>query len=519
MQLKNYLTHKNIFVFGLVLLAVGIPVSRFLVSVAQIVLFANWLLERNFLTKWSVLKKSKAFWSFIGIFIFYVIGLLWTEDYTYATKDLRIKLPMLLLPLLFFTSPRLSKKEYHGIFHFFVGATLIATFWSMAVYLGLTRIKIHDVREISRFESHIRFSLMIVLSVLYLFFVLLRKDIVRHKLIYATVLVWLLYFLVLLQSLTGIIIAGIIAFTALSWILVSKKSFFLKLSFSVLVLAATGYLVFITSDEWKKYNTKHSIDKATIPFKTGSGNWYYNDTTSIATENGNLVEYYISGDELKKEWNKRSWRPFDSLDYPGNELRSTLIRYLASKGYTKDSVGISKLSDKDIENVENGFPNYLYTNTSHLRTRIHELIWELDQLSHKQNPTGHSLTMRFEFWKTAWHIIMQHPIAGVGTGDIESSLKQQYSKDKTALSPKWQLHSHNQFLAVGVALGFTGIFFFLLSLLAPFIFTKKRSRFFVFFLLIQFLSFFNEDTLETQAGVTFCVFFTQLLFHNDEYNL
>ncbi len=519
MQLKNYLTHKNIFLFGLVLLAAGIPVSRFLVSVSQFVLLGNWLIERDFLTKWSILKKSKAFWAFTGIFLFYVLGLLWTEDYTYATKDLRIKLPMLWLPVLFFTSPQLSKKEYHSILHFFVAATVAATFWSMAVYLGLTHIKIHEVREISRFESHIRFSLMIVLSVLYLFFVLLKKDIARHKFIYATVLIWLLYFLILLQSFTGIIIAGIIAFTALSWVLVSKNSILLKLSFSVLVITVVSYLAFVVIDEWKKYTTRKEVDYKTLPLATKNGETYSYDTVSKFTENGTRVWFYVAGKELKKEWDKRSWRPFDSLDFHGNALRFTLIRYLSSKGYTKDSVGISKLNEEDVKNIESGFPNYMYTNTSDMRTRIHELIWELDQALEKQDPTGHSLSMRFEFWKTAWHIIKRHPLAGVGTGDVESALKEQYTKDKTALNPKWQLHSHNQFLAVGIALGFTGILFFLLSLLAPFIFTKNRSRFFVFFLLIQFLSFFNEDTLETQAGVTFCVFFTQLLFHNDEYNL
>jgi hypothetical protein len=517
MQIKSYLTHKNIFLFGLVLLATGIPVSRFLVSVAQIILLSNWLLERNFVEKWQLLKRSKAFWAFTGIYLFYLVALLWTENYTYAAKDLRIKLPMLWLPLLFFTSPQLNKKEYHSILHFFVGSTVIASFWSMAVYLGLTPIKIHDVRDISRFESHIRFSLMIVLSVLYLFFVLLRKDTGR-KWLYAIVLVWLICFLVLLQSFTGIIIIGIIGFTALSWILVSNNSLYIKLSFSVLVVAAISYLLFIVTDEWKKYNYRIPVDYKTLPLASKNGELYSYDTVAKFTENGTRVWFYIAGKELKKEWNKKSWRDFDSLDFRGNPIKFTLIRYLASRGLTKDSAGVSKLNEDDLKNIESGFPNYLYTNTSDLRTRVHELIWELGQAAAKQDPTGHSVAMRFEFWKTAWHIIMQHPLVGVGTGDVERALREQYARDKTSLDTKWQLHSHNQFLAVGVALGFTGIALFILLLLTPFIFTKTRSKFFVFFLLVQFLSFFNEDTLETQAGVTFCVFFTQLLFHNDRYN-
>ncbi|HXB41383.1 MAG TPA: O-antigen ligase family protein [Bacteroidia bacterium] len=518
MQIKSYLTHKNIFLFGLVLLAAGIPVSRFLVSVAQFVLLGNWIIEGKFLEKWNLLKKSKAFWAYTGIILFYAAGLLWTSDYAYGLKDIRIKLPMLWLPVLFFSSPKLGKKEYHSVLHFFVAAVVFASFWSIMVYSGLTKIQIHDVRDISRFESHIRFSLMIVLSVLYLFFVLLKKD-TRYKLIYAFTLAWLLGFLILLQSFTGIVIAGLIAFTALSWILVSKKSLLIKLSFSVFVISATGYMLYLVSDEWKKFHEIKQVDYAALPYFTKSNNRYYNDTNSRLTENGNLVWILIQNKEMKKEWNKKSWRPYDSLDYHGNPLYFTLVRYLASKGLTRDSAGVNQLSESDVKNIENGFPNYMYTSTSGMRTRIHELIWEIDQVKLNQNPTGHSLAMRLEFWKTAWHIIKENKIAGVGTGDVEIAFKEQYIKDKTSLQPRWQLRSHNQFFAVTVALGFIGLFLFLLSFFSPFLFCKKHSHFFILFMLIQFLSFFNEDTLETQAGVTFCVFFTQFLFHHDEYNL
>jgi len=518
MQLKNYLTHKNIFLFGLVLLAVGIPVSRFLVTVAQFVLLGNWIAETNFVQKWNCLRGSKAFWAYTGIFLFYLGGLLWTEDFAYGLKDIRIKLPMLWLPLLFFTSPKLSKREYHAILHFFVAGVVFASFWSMVVYSGITKIEVRDVRDISRFESHIRFSLMIVLSVLYLFFVLLKKD-TRRKLLYALTLVWLLGFLILLQSFTGIIIAGFIAFTALSWVLVSRNSLLVKISFTAVVLSSTGYMLYLVADEWKKFHEIKSVEPAKMPLYTASGNYYYHNYESRLSENGNLVWMYIQQDEMRKEWNKKSWRAFDSTDYKGNPLQFTLVRYLASKALTRDSAGISQLTETDIKNVENGFPNYSYTSAIGLRTRIHELIWEIDQVELKQNPTGHSLAMRLEFWKTAWHIIKQNKLVGVGTGDVEVAFKKQYLEDKSALPPRWQLRSHNQFLAVGVALGFAGVFLFLLSFFSPFLFRKNHSRFFVFFMIIQFLSFFNEDTLETQAGVTFCVFFTQFLFHHDEYNL
>src|ERR1017187_3546890 len=161
MQLKSYVTHKNIFLFGVILIAVGMPLSRFLVSVSYFVLLGNWILERNFVSKWNAIKKSKAFWAFVAIYLFYVIGLLWTSDYTYGIKDLRTKLPMLWLPLLFFTSPPITKKDYHLVFHFFVLACIVASFCSLAAYFGILHKKTHNGRDISLFESYPRFSLMI----------------------------------------------------------------------------------------------------------------------------------------------------------------------------------------------------------------------------------------------------------------------------------------------------------------------------------------------------------------------
>ena len=148
MQLKGYLTHKNIFLFGIILIAVGMPLSRFLVSVSYFVLLGNWVIERNFVSKWNTLKTSKTFWTFVAIYLFYLIGLLWTSDYTYGIKDLRTKLPMLWLPVLFYTSPKITKKDYHVVMHFFVLACITASFCSVAAYFGVLHKKVCNVRYI-----------------------------------------------------------------------------------------------------------------------------------------------------------------------------------------------------------------------------------------------------------------------------------------------------------------------------------------------------------------------------------
>ncbi len=519
MQIKSYVTHKNIFVFGLVLLVVGMPLSRFLVSVSQFILLGNWLVERNFISKWNTLKNSKTFWAFVGIYLFYVIGLLWTNDFTYGLKDLRIKLPMLWLPLLFFTSPPLNKKDYHLVMHLFVLACVVASFCSMCAYFGFLHKQIHNVRDISIFESHIRFSLMIVLSICYLFFCFLTPQLIKQKFIYLLIATWLLYFLMFLQSFTGLAILGVLALIGIIVFLFSKQSIILKTSFLLLVGGGLLYTLYVVRDEYKKTSTIHKIDLKTLPKTTASGHLYLNDTVYKFTENGNYVYILICDEELKPAWNKKSNFNYEGLDNQKNSLRYTLVRYLASKGLTRDLAGFLKLTDIDIKNIENGYANYLYTNPTNIRTRIHEILWETDGSMREHETNGHSLSMRLEFWKTALCIIKQNVLIGVGTGDVENAFKSQYQKENTGLHKEWQLRSHNQYLATTVALGITGLVLFLIHLFAPFFLGKKMSMLFIFFILIELLSFINEDTLETQAGVTFCIFFTQLFFHNDEHNL
>ena len=286
----------------------------------------------------------------------------------------------------------------------------------------------------------------------------------------------------------------------------------------MLFIGGIIYTVYIIADEYKKINTVIKIDLKTLPKTTSSGHLYRNDTIYKFTENGNYVYILICDDELATAWGTKSKLKYYDLDAKKNIVRYTLIRYMASKGLTRDLQGFLKLTDKDIKNIENGYANYLYTNPVNIRTRIHEILWETEGSMREHEANGHSLSMRLEFWETALHIIKQNIVFGVGTGDVENAFKTQYKKEDTDLQKNWQLRSHNQYMATTVALGVIGFIIFLIHLLTPFFSNKKISLLFVFFILIELLSFINEDTLETQAGVTFCIFFTQLFFHNDEHN-
>jgi hypothetical protein len=228
-------------------------------------------------------------------------------------------------------------------------------------------------------------------------------------------------------------------------------------------------------------------------------------------ENGNLVTVNRNLFELEKEWNRLSQIKFDQKDKKGNQIQYTAIRYIASKGFTKDSLGVVSLTKQDIENIENGNSNYKYNLNSGLGYKWREIVWEYNRYLKGENPSGHTLIMRLEFWKTAVYIIKNHLLFGVGTGNIQDAFNEAYIQTNSPLALSWRLRCHNQYLAMGVAYGLFGVLLFITFLLAPIIILKNKLHFLFWpFYLISILSFLTEDTLETQAGVNFFIVFYAL---------
>ena len=150
-------------------------------------------------------------------------------------------------------------------------------------------------------------------------------------------------------------------------------------------------------------------------------------------------------------------------------------------------------------------------NAASLHARLKMIAWELHMYHMYNNPNGHSVTMRMEFWKTAWLIIEKHKWKGVGTGDVKRAFNRMYVISNSPLREEWRLRAHNQFLSIGVAFGIPAMIWFIVSLFLPCIMLKKQNDFlYVSFFIVAFLSMFTEDTLETQAGVTFFALFNCL---------
>ena len=136
-------------------------------------------------------------------------------------------------------------------------------------------------------------------------------------------------------------------------------------------------------------------------------------------------------------------------------------------------------------------------------------MFELNAFQSGGNAGGSSLFQRLEYWKYAFHIVRENLIFGVGTGDVQRSFDEIYIREHTNLNEIYQLRAHNQYMTVFVALGIIGFLVFILFCFYPFI--QSENVLFKIFWVIILLSFLTEDTLETQAGVSFAVFFYCIL--------
>ena len=422
-----------------------------------------------------------------------------------------------MLPILIATAEPLERKQFENILLLFVGAVFAGTLISTAVLTGIIHHEITDIRDIFIFHiSHIRFALFTCLSVFIIVHLLWRHSEYGFlkKGILLLLAIWLVIFLAIMESVTGIAVLIIVAIILLLYYSTRKIKWWLRLLALSLALVLPAMAYVVVSDAVKEFYTNYEVDLNSLAKTTPYNHPYQKFTLRILhTENGYRIWIYICEPELKEEWNKRSAFLYDSVDMKGQPLRFTLIRYLTSRGLRKDADGVKTLTANDVHEIEHGVANVNYTGIYQLLKRAFtpkDYLREYNIYKEGGNPSGHSVMQRLNFWQAGWDIFKDHFWTGVGTGDLENAYQHEYDKLNSPLEEKYRLHAHNQYLAVGAALGIFGLLYFLLSLIYPMIKRKKRFLIFLYhftFWITAVLSMVAEDTLETQAGVTFFAFF------------
>ena len=491
----------------LCILVIGLPTSIALVSIANGLLAVNWLAGRDFNEKLQRFSANKPAVYLVSLFFVYVAGLLWTNDLAYGVGQvLKDKLPFLSLIFVVSSSRMIPVQRIYSLFILFSLSVLFATLIGFTIYVSGN---FTGPRDLSPFILHVHLSMMIVLTV-FLFPWVMKKLNAGRTGYYVSILVsvWLLIFLFILSSLTGLLsLLGVVLFILLRFVL--RKPVFSRVALVGLVLIA-GLLVsfHVISQIAKPLRLKIDPDPSSLQELTAKGNVYTHYFGNDMRENGHLVYFFISDNELRKAWNKRSNIDFDSLDEAGNEIRYTIYRYLSSRGLRKDKEGLNSIDENEVHAIERGVVNYLHLDWPLLMVRLHQTLWELQEYQRTRDPQGHSFTKRIEIWRATWIAFTQYPILGWGTGDVLQAIDFGLEKMNSKLEEHRLRHPHNQFLHVLVMMGIVG-FIIIFGLLFLFIKLSGAVRFFPFniFLIIMFVSMLGNSPLDSQTPINLFLFF------------
>ena len=501
--------HRNIFLFGVFGLAFGMMIGTVPTSVPILILLGNWLLEGSFREKWNKIKKNRIFWILSSVLFIHAIGLLYTSNLGAGWDDVRTKMPLLLLPLVFFSTNSLSQKELHRTLFFFLLGTFVNLSWC-----GIYTFLLHHnetVRSASRFMSHIRLGLYLNMAIVVSVYFIQFYRSLTMRILLGLLLFYFLFFMYALGLASGMANFCILLLLFAFYLSYKKGTKWLLLSATTVVLIFFFIASYITRVYKEQFTIKTDRLNEKILVNTEKDNYYHFEGPD-QIENGYRVNINIQLMEVYAEWKRRC--PDDTFSYNPKfnlERFQVLIRYLSSKGLTKDSVGIAMLKEEDLTNIKKGITNYAMNDWSYFHKRIYELVNEYEEYRMNKGISGHSLTMRLVFWKTAIYCIEKNILTGVGTGDVQEELNKAYNETHAPLSEEWHKRPHNQFLTVTLALGIFGLIVFLISVFAPvFQLRKKIHLLYLPFFVMLVISFLMEDTLESQAGLTFYAFFNTI---------
>jgi len=491
-------------------MGLAMPNLNLMMSIGTFLLLIFWFFYPGVKAGMRVLKQNRVALLLIGLLFIHLIWLINTQNLDYAFKDIRIKAPLLVFGVVF-GSVNFSKKQLKL---FFLSLSLGVWVACLMAYYNYFKsdLGVLEYRDMVTGISHIRLSLlMVALAIGIINFWSAFSQ--KMKVYYALVFVNIFLFFQVIQSLTGTLTLGVILLLSFFVFLYQrwgKRAVWITGGTLIIAIIAGGILLIST---YKSYFTP--VEKiADLKSQTVNGNDYYHQKGVKLVENGHYIFMNICEPEMVSAWNRRSKVKL-ALKNGDQDLRDRLIRYLTSKGLKKDSLGVMRLTDGDIQNIQSGYPAEVYTRKSGLSLRIHSFLFAYHVYSKTGYASGYSFFQRMVYWQVALRIIKDNYLFGVGTGDVKDAFKDVYSEGYFDLDEKYWLRAHNQFLTFFVAFGAFGFAYFI-YLFAESFRCNRLSYLASAVTLLALLSCLTEDTLETQAGVAFFGFFLALFSQNKQ---
>lgn len=107
-------------------LAFLLPIYPRAIPPAIGLLLLNWIAGGNFRQLFRKSKETSSFLLFLSLYLLYAIGMIWSENTSYGLKDLETKLSLLIFPLVYYSSEKLSAEKIRAILRTFIYGCVVA---------------------------------------------------------------------------------------------------------------------------------------------------------------------------------------------------------------------------------------------------------------------------------------------------------------------------------------------------------------------------------------------------------
>ena len=446
--------------FSLLYIAFTIPFQwKYLPFSAGIIfLVLIWIIDGKLFQKLKIAIRNRFTILFSGLYLLYLISLLYSENKEYAYTDLLLKLPLFLIPIIFSSSKKLNKLQFILVLKIFAISTFIAAFTTFFIgyfnYINTGLIKYFFYHNLETF-MHTSYTGMYTCFAICIFMYLIENSKNKKvKAIYFILVFSLMWFLFLLSSRMQIIIYAFLLTSYIIWVFQKKRillgSLILLIGYSCLALGII---------KLPKTNDRFEQTKAYITNKN------YTKTNTDAR----IKIWKAAFDVIKK----------NILIGTGvGDVKDVLIaQYLFLSG---ENIKKEKIIENKIDEIKNN----------------------KDWFEHiKEKAKENNLALEDQLYLDATYVLDN-------------------TQNRYFFFVKQRYNYHCQYLQTFSAIGILGIVCLILSFLIPLykIGIKSKNYLLLTFFFIVAMSFITESMLERQAGVIFYAFFSSLLVYNSELN-
>ncbi len=166
------------------------------------------------------------------------------------------------------------------------------------------------------------------------------------------------------------------------------------------------------------------------------------------------------------------------------------------------------LDRSDIAKIESGLANCKFSDVPNLYQRIYENLWEINLYFRQGYAREHSFGQRLVFLRIAGTLIKDHPLTGVGSGDVCDAMRDRSALMHLEMGPLWKGKPHDQYVFYMLAFGIPGFLWIAFCWVYPVIVSKTfRYLLFNLFAGIIFISMFTLDTIESYDSIEFFAYF------------